>query len=281
VESTQATVEASTPTGSAVRETRRRQDSDPANGTSGPTGSGAGEVGRRPGRLRPDEPRPAPLANVQAIRPARTAPARTAPAGPDEWRRLERDLHDGVQNELVTLIVALASAEQDPRTPPAVAEMLAALEARAQAALASVRNIAGGIYPRVLADFGVPRALRTQAARAAIEVRLRGAAPRSTREVEEAVYFSCSEAIQNAAKHAGPAAHVEVSLHHHPGRLVVSIADDGPGFDPSQTLAGSGLQNIRTRIQDVGGTFSIASNPGPGTVLIISLPWPPPAGATP
>lgn len=191
------------------------------------------------------------------------------------------DLHDGVQNELVALIVGLASAEQDPQTPPALAARLAALEARAQAVLDSVRNVARGIYPPVLADFGVARALRAQAARAAIEVALRGTAPRSTEEAEEAVYFSCSEAIQNAAKHAGPAARVELWLHHHPGRLVVSIADDGPGFDPVQTLAGAGLQNIRDRVQGVGGTFSVASNPGPGTVLMLYVPWPPPAGDAP
>jgi signal transduction histidine kinase len=218
---------------------------------------------------------------VRAIPPAGTARARTAPAGSDEWRRLERDLHDGVQNELVALIIGLASAEQDHRTPPTLAEMLVELEARAQAALDSVRNIARGIYPPVLANFGLARALRAHAARAAIDVRLRGAAPRSTEQAEEAVYFSCSEAIQNAAKHAGPAAHVELSLHHHPGRLVVSIADDGPGFDPAQTPAGTGLQNIRDRVQDLGGTFSVASNPGPGTVLMLSLPWPAPDGATP
>jgi signal transduction histidine kinase len=110
---------------------------------------------------------------------------------------------------------------------------------------------------------------------------MRGAEPRSTQEAEEAVYFSCTEAIQNAAKHAGTAARVEVWLHHHPGRLVVSIADDGPGFDPAQTPAGAGLRNIRTRVQEVGGTFSVASNPGPGTVLMISLPWPRPGDTTP
>lgn len=231
-----------------------------------PTGSAVRETRRLP-----------TLANLKAIPAAPRARARTASADFDEWRRLERDLHDGVQNELVALILGLALAEEDPGTPPSLAKMLAALEARAQAALDSVRNIAHGIYPPVLADFGVAGALRAQAARAAIDVRLRGAAPRSTKEAEEALYFSCSEAIQNATKHAGPAAHVELSLHHHPGRLVVSIADNGPGFDPAQTLPGAGLQNIRDRVQDLGGTFSVASNPGPGTVLMISLPWPPPA----
>lgn len=266
--------------GIARLETLRRQDTGPANVTSSTTGEAVGYVDWRLSPLRPQESGPAALDNVQAIRPVAMASAGTAPAGLEERRRLERDLHDGVQNELVALIIGLASVEQDPRTPPALTTMLSVLEARAQAALDSVRNIACGIYPPVLADFGVARALRAQAMRAAIEVRLRGTAPRSTEEAEEAVYFSCSEAIQNAAKHAGPAAHVDLSLHHHPGRLTVSIADDGPGFDPAQTRAGAGLINIRNRVENVGGTFSVASTPGPGSVLMISVPWPPSPGAT-
>ena len=121
----------------------------------------------------------------------------------DDRRRLERDLHDGVQNELVALIVKLALAQEVPETPPALVETLAGLEARAQAALDSVRNIARGIYPPLLADFGLAKALRAQAARAAVDVSLEGTAPRSTEAAEEAVYFACSEAIQNAAKYAG------------------------------------------------------------------------------
>ena len=137
---------------------------------------------------------------MQTRRPPR-APAAVPLA--DDRRRLERDLHDGVQNELVALIVKLALAQEDPETPPPLVETLAGLEARAQAALDSVRNIARGIYPPLLADFGLAEALRAQAARAAVDVRLMGSAPRGTEAAEEAVYFACSEAIQNAAKYAG------------------------------------------------------------------------------
>ena len=189
-------------------------------------------------------------------------------------RRLERDLHDGVQNELVALIVKLALAQQDPETPPALVQTLAGLEARAQAALDSVRNIARGIYPPVLADFGLAEALRAQVARAAIDARLIGSAPRGTEAAEEAVYFACSEAIQNAAKHAGRGTQVALRLHHDQGSLAVRIADDGRGFDPAHTPTGAGLQNIRDRIEDLGGTFELASSPGDGTVLTIWLPWP-------
>ena len=208
---------------------------------------------------------------MQTRRPPR-APA-AAPLA-DDRRRLERDLHDGVQNELVALIVKLAIAQQDPETTPALVEMLAALEVRAQAALDSVRNIAHGIYPSVLADFGLVEALRAQAARAAIGVRLVGSAPRGSEAAEEAVYFACSEANQNAAKHAGLGTQVALRLRHHQGSLAVRIADDGRGFDLAHTREGAGVQNIRDRIEDLGGTFEVASSPGHGTALTISLPWP-------
>ena len=208
---------------------------------------------------------------MHARRPAR---APTADPFADERRRLERDLHDGVQNELVALIVTLALAQEDPRTPPALVQTLAGLEARAQAALDSVRNIVRGIYPPALADFGLARALRAQAARSPIHVSLEGTAPRSTDAAEEAVYFACSEAIQNAAKYAGDEARITLRLRHEQGSLAVRIADDGRGFDPARTPGGAGLQNIRDRIEDLGGTSSLASSPGHGTVLTISMPWP-------
>ena len=208
---------------------------------------------------------------MQARRPARAA---TPGSLADDRRRLERDLHDGVQNDLVALIVKLALAQQDPETPPALVEMLAGLEARAQAALDSVRNVARGIYPSLLADFGLVEALRAQAARAALDVRLTGSAPRSTEAAEEAVYFACSEALQNAAKYAGRATQVELRLHHDQGSLDVGIADDGRGFDLAHTPEGAGVKNIRDRVEDLGGRFEVASSPGHGTVVTISLPWP-------
>ena len=217
------------------------------------------------------------LASAYAAKPARAPrPARTpsSVSFAAERRRLERDLHDGVQNELVALIVKLALTQQDPRTPPAIADELARLEARAQAALDSVRGIVRGIYPPLLAEFGVAEALRAQTIRASIHVTLVGTAPRTSEEAEEAVYFACSEAIQNAAKHAGPTARVKLSLLHQHGMLAVRIADDGRGFDPARTPIGAGLQNSCERIENLGGTFKLGSTPGLGTVLTISLPWP-------
>ena len=239
-----------------------------------PRAAGQGGGRERSGQLHRLGSGTAPRRNLRPDRSSPAAGARRAPITVDQWRRLERDLHDGVQNELVGLIVKLAAAELDPQTPPALAEMLARLQARAQAALDSLRAIARGIYPAVLADFGVEQALRSQAARAAINVTVRGAAPRSSEEAEEAVYFSCLEAIQNAAKHAGRSARVELRLRHRDGMLVVQIADDGVGFDPATTPAEGGLRNIRDRVQDLDGTFSVASKPGGGTALTLSPPWP-------
>lgn len=195
-----------------------------------------------------------------------------------ERRRIERDLHDGVQNELVALIVKLALARQSPRTPPELGDELAGLEARAQSALDAVREIVRGIYPPLLSDFGLEVALRSQAARAAIHVSIVGFASRSNEQAEEAVFFCCSEAIQNAAKHAGPSAKVKLSLQHQDGTLAVRIADDGRGFDPARTPEGGGLRNIRERIDAVGGMFKLVATPGHGTVLTMSLPWPAAAG---
>jgi signal transduction histidine kinase len=177
----------------------------------------------------------------------------------------------------VALIVTLALAQEDPQTPPPLVETLAGLEARAQAVLDSVRNIARGIYPPLLADCGLAEALRVLAARAAVDVRLIGSAPRGTGAAEEAVYFACSEAIQNAAKYAGRGTRVALRLHYDQGSLAVRVADDGRRFDPAHTPRGAGLQNIRDRIEDLGGTFNLASRPGHGTAVIISLPWPAPA----
>jgi signal transduction histidine kinase len=191
-----------------------------------------------------------------------------------ERRRLERDLHDGVQNELVALIVKLSLAEQDPDTPPSFTAGLSALGARAEAALDSVRQLARGIYPPLLAEFGVREALRAQAKRASMDVKLEGTAPRSSAEAETGVYFSCLEAIQNVAKHAGHNAHATLRLHHQHGTLAVCIEDDGSGFDPAHTPDGAGLKNIRARIQALGGAVKLTSSAGRGTVMTISLPWP-------
>jgi signal transduction histidine kinase len=233
------------------------------------------------GQVRYLRPADRPAQDSPPILSLWTGRAQTALGGASERRRLERDLHDSVQSELVALIVKLATTRQDPDTPPAIEEMLAGLEARAQAALDSVRNIARGIFPPVLADFGLRGALRALAARATIRTSVVGTAPRGTEEAEEAVYFACSEAIQNVVKHAGDGSRVTIHLQHHYDSLVVHISDDGGGFDPDQTPGGTGLRNIRDRIEDLGGSFKLDSKPGCGTVVALSLAWPPAAERQP
>ena len=192
-----------------------------------------------------------------------------------ERRRWERDLHDGVQSELVSLLLRLQLAEDASPTPAAVTETFAALTEHALAALESLREITYGIYPRALAKRGVRDTLLARAARATSDVTVHGSAPRSSEEAEEAIYFACSEAIQNAIKHAGDGARVTVALHSRDGSLTVRVADDGRGFDPAHTAHGAGLQNIRERVRDLGGSFELTSAPSRGTVLRIVLGWPP------
>jgi signal transduction histidine kinase len=237
-------------------------------------GAGEGEAGPSSGHLRLLRASAPSSPSFPSPRGTGAEGARSAIGGAGERQRLERDLHDGVQTELIALIVKLAVARQDPDTPPALADTLAGLEAHAQTALDSVRNIARGIYPAILADFGLPEALRAQARRAGVDLSILGSAPRSSEGSEEAVYFACSEAIQNAAKHAGSGARCTLRLRHHAQSLAVQIADDGRGFDPDRTPGRGGLQNIRDRIAELGGTVKLASKPGRGTILTLSLPWP-------
>ncbi len=215
--------------------------------------------------------------------PAMKAPPARAPAAvpsADERRQVQRDLHDGVQNELVALVVKLALEQEDAGIPPTLAKTLAGLKARAQAALDTVRDIVRGTYPPQLADFGLARALRAQAARGPVDASLEGAGPRGIEEAQAAVYFACSEAIQDVATHAGRAPQIKLGRYHSHGTLAARIADDGRGFDPAQTADGAGLRNIRERLQPLDGTLRLTSTPRHATVLTVSLPWPSGSHAT-
>jgi signal transduction histidine kinase len=204
---------------------------------------------------------------------ARLSRARLSAAA-RERRRLASDLHDGVQNELVSLIIGLSLAEADCDTPPELAVKLSALGARAEATLDAIREIGHGNRPRLLVQAGVIEAIRAQAALATVTVSLVGAAPRSSAEAEEAVYFACLEALQNVAKHASPSARVKLRMGYRGGTLVVRIVDDGGGFVQLRGCEGAGLTNIRDRLASVGGTVTISSTPGRGTVVAMTLPWP-------
>jgi signal transduction histidine kinase len=195
-------------------------------------------------------------------------------AAADERRRVARDLHDGVQNELVALIVELTLAREDRDTPPTLAAKLSALGARAEGTLNTIREIAQDVHPLLLAASGFVEAIRAQAERASMTVSLEGAAPRSNINVEEATYFACLEALQNVGKHGRREARATLRVRHHNGNLAVRIEDDGGGFIRVPGREGRGLTNIRDRITAVEGTVRITSTLGRGTVVALALPWP-------
>jgi len=180
--------------------------------------------------------------------------------------RLERDLHDGAQQRLLAIGIALQLLRQQPGDPT----LLEAAESELSSALAEMRELASGIHPAVLTDLGVVAALEALTARQGPRVRLDAPGPvrRHTPEVEAAAYFSASEAITNALKHAAPAA-VHVSVIDSDGRLVLRVGDDGPGGADS---GGSGLMGVRDRLASVDGTLAVASRPGHGTELTMEIP---------
>ena len=216
----------------------------------------------------------------QAVRPSdsggsgerRLARARLAGAA-QERERLARDLHDGVQNELVSLIIGLSDAEEDRDTPPALAARLYGLRERAQATLTEIREIARGNRPRTAHRRRSRRGAPRTDERTSLTVGLFGSALRSSDAAEEAVYFACLEALQNVAKHA-PNSQVTLRLHECEG-LAIRIADDGDGFLPERSREGSGLRNIRDRTIAIGGTSNVTSVLGRGTVVEMTVPWPP------
>lgn len=184
-----------------------------------------------------------------------------------ERRRIERNLHDGVQQQLVSLAAKLRRAAPDNGS------RLAALAAEAEDAVFALQELGRGIYPSVLADQGLPAALRAQAARMPVGVQLEFddafLEQRLDREVEAALYFVALEALTNAYKHA-PDASISVWLRAADGAAHLEIVDTGPGL-PSTRSAGTGLQNMHDRIAAVGGVLTVDSSPGEGTRVVASV----------
>jgi signal transduction histidine kinase len=190
-----------------------------------------------------------------------------------ERRRLERNIHDGAQQQLVALAIEARMARRvlDTDTDRAAA-LIERLEAGAQEALEGLRDLARGIYPPLLADQGLAAALEAQARRSPVEVDVVSTGlERYPLETEAGVYFCCSEAIQNAAKHA-PGARVTVELVAEGDELSFVVADDGPGFDPVSNRPGSGLRGMADRLAALNGSFEIESAPGAGTVVRGRIP---------
>jgi signal transduction histidine kinase len=198
-----------------------------------------------------------------------------------ERRRLERDIHDGVQQDLTAIRLRLEDAVEAIKADPADGEqMLMSIGAHVDHAIGSLRSLARGIYPALLQDRGVPEALRSAALRLPIPVSVvdRGVG-RYLERVEVALYFCCLEALQNVTKHAGAGVTAHVCLSHEKGSLHFRVQDDGSGFEFSRSPAGSGLTNMRDRIAAVGGTLAIASRAGQGTTVSGRVPVAPEAPA--
>jgi signal transduction histidine kinase len=213
------------------------------------------------------------LRNVRLIEDLRTSRQRLVAARDRERRKLERDIHDGAQQRLVALAVLYKlAADLAKPEDEAKREALADLRRRAKGALETLRDLARGIYPPLLADLGVVAALEAEAKKATIPVHvLATGIGRYPQEVEAAVYFCCLEALQNVAKYA-EARQALVRLKGSDGEIRFEVQDDGRGFDPGATPRGSGMVNMSDRLAAIGGSLEVHSTPGSGTTLSGRVP---------
>jgi signal transduction histidine kinase len=204
----------------------------------------------------------------QTIEELRRSRARVAHAGDTERRRIERDLHDGCQQRLIALRVKLSLAEEIVRGENRpVSELIQEIAADAETALEDLHALVHGIYPAVLTDRGLGDAVKAMARAAAVPARvLANGVQRYPADVEAAVYFTCAEALQNAAKHGGPGTTVRIVLRHEADGLAFEVRDDGRGFGPA-VLSGSGLANMKDRLGTVGGRVKVVSAPGCGVAV--------------
>jgi signal transduction histidine kinase len=187
-----------------------------------------------------------------------------------ERRRLERDLHDGTQQRLVSLAMRLGMARAGHPDAAQANQIIAEAHEEAKAALLELRQLVRGLHPAVLEDRGLDAALSGVAARLPIPVRLTVDVPRRPSPTVEAVaYFVVSEGLTNIAKHA-QASQAEVFVQRTSDRLHIIVSDDGVGgADPAR---GTGLAGLAKRAASVDGTFEIASPPGGPTLLTVDLP---------
>jgi signal transduction histidine kinase len=210
------------------------------------------------------------LARLEDLRASRQ---RLVAAQDDERRRLERNLHDGAQQNLVALKVKLGLAELLAEKDPARAKQtLAELKVETDEALETLRDLARGIYPPLLADKGLVAALESQARKATLPVQVDAdGVGRYPQEVEAAVYFCCLEALQNVQKYAAAQLAV-VKLDGSGSELSFEVTDDGRGFDDASVKRGAGLTNMTDRVDALGGSLEILSTPEGGTRVHGSLP---------
>jgi signal transduction histidine kinase len=193
-----------------------------------------------------------------------------------ERERLAQDLHDGVQQHLTALRIRLGLAADRfaERGETEAGAVLQGFGEDVDHVIDGLRDLARGIYPALLTSYGLAAALASAGVHSGRPVTVEATGVRRCRpEVEIAVYFTCLAALDNAAKHAGPAP-VSVDLFDTGGALDFTVCDSGAGFDPAQTQIGAGIANMRDRIAAVGGTLAVDSAPGRGTRVHGRVPDP-------
>lgn len=218
------------------------------------------------------------LAGHQLEAALQTTRQDAAQAAATERERIERDLHDGAQQRLLALRIKLGVVQRLLEPDPArAADLLAETGPDIDAALAELRELSHGIVPGLLLEEGLTPALAQLAQRCPNPVRLKiESVGRLDRAVEQAVYYCCAEALQNAAKHAGRDATVELALCRQENTLRFGVNDNGPGLRAGETsAAGRGLHNMRKRLADVGGHLVIESRPTGGLSVEGSVPLQP------
>jgi signal transduction histidine kinase len=213
------------------------------------------------------------LRNVRLIEELRQSRRRIVAAVDEGRRQLERNIHDGAQQQLVALAVKLRLADVVLDKDPAKAHaFLGELREETNDALENLRDLARGIYPPLLADEGLAPALEAQARRSPVPVRVsRDGIGRYPQDVEATVYFCVLEALQNVTKYAN-ASGVDIDIRQRDGALTFEIRDDGIGFDPATAPRGTGLLGMADRVEAVGGTLHVRSAPGDGTTVSGTLP---------
>ena len=213
------------------------------------------------------------LSNVGLIEDLRASRQRIVAAQDEARRRLERNIHDGAQQDLVALAIKLRLADTTIDEDPAQAkELLGELQTDTKGALENLRDLARGIYPPLLADLGLAAALRAQASKSPLPLAVEAdGIGRLAQDIEAAVYFCCLEALQNIAKYAH-ASRARICLRARNGTLLFTVSDDGTGYDTRHMPMGSGQRNMADRLAALGGRFEVRSAPGQGTTITAQLP---------
>jgi signal transduction histidine kinase len=203
----------------------------------------------------------------------RASRQRLVAAQDEERRKLERNLHDGAQQYLVAIKVKLGLAELFlTKDPEKAMTTIAQLKGDADEALETLRDLARGIYPPLLAEKGLPTALRAQARKATLPITVEAdGIGRYPQDTEAALYFCVLEALQNIQKYA-QASRAVVRLQQDGDQLAVEVNDDGRGFVVSTTPRGNGLTNMEDRLDALGGKLQLESTLGRGTTLRAIVP---------